>query len=126
MRAATRVLVVDDEKVIRDLFQSILELEGFQVSTASSAREALKLLREETFDVAVLDLKLPDMNGIHLFHQIERHYPHLVNRVLFLSGLDIREEGKGYLLRIGAGLLTKPVGRKALLSAVIQAAKGSN
>jgi len=75
MHAVKRNLVVDDEKTIRELFQPILELEGFRVRTASSAREALKMLSEDTFDVAVLNLKMPDMNGIHLFHQIEKNYP---------------------------------------------------
>ena len=122
MHAEKRILVVDDEKTIRELFQSTLELEGFRVRTASSAKEALKMLGEETFDVAVLDLKLPDMNGIHLFHQIERDYPRLANKVLFMSGLDIGEQGKRHLTRIGAGLLTKPLDRRNILSAVIQAA----
>ncbi len=126
MQEAKRILVIDDEKTIRELFQSTLELEGFRVRTASSAREALKLLGEEIFDVAFLDLKLPYMNGINLFHQIERHYPRLANKVLFMTGLDLGEQGKGYLMRIGAGLLIKPLDRKGILSAVIQAANENN
>lgn len=123
MQATPKILVVDDERVIQELFQTILEPEGFRVSTATNAREALNLLRDETFGAAVLDYKLPDMNGINLFHQIERHYPHLANKVLFMTGLDLGEQGKGYLMRIGAGLLIKPLDRKAILSAVIQAAQ---
>ena len=126
MQATPRILIVDDERVIQELFQSILEPEGFQVSTATNAREALYLLRDETFGATVLDYKLPDMNGIDLFHQIERHYPRLANKVLFMTGLDLGEQGKGYLMRIGAGLLIKPLDRKGILSAVIQAVNGSS
>ncbi len=126
MQVTPRILVVDDERVIQDLFQTVLEPEGFQISTATNGREALKLLRDETFGAAVLDYKLPDMNGINLFHQIERDYPRLANKVLFMTGLDLGEQGKGYLMRIGAGLLIKPLDRKGILSAVIQAANENN
>jgi len=57
MQEAKKILVIDDERTTGELFRSTLQPEGFEVTTASSAREALKILGEESFDAVVLDLK---------------------------------------------------------------------
>ncbi len=61
--AVPRVLVLDDEEMVRTNLRLFLEDEGFTVSTAASAEEALLVLRDNTFDVAVVDIRLPGMDG---------------------------------------------------------------
>ncbi|MEK6717520.1 MAG: response regulator [candidate division NC10 bacterium] len=68
MRA--RILVVDDEEVLCRLFTERLRLEGFQVTTARSGREALALLEQEPRDLIVLDLDMPGMNGLDILRRI--------------------------------------------------------
>ena len=60
------ILVVDDEKGQRDILKTILEREGYDVSTAHSAAEALRFFCENLFDVVLTDLKMPGMDGIEL------------------------------------------------------------
>ncbi len=58
-----QILIVDDERVLRHTLAGLFEYIGYQVSEAASGREALEHLRRQTFDVVILDLKMPEMDG---------------------------------------------------------------
>ena len=68
-----RVLVVEDDREIRALMQSSLSVEGFDVQTAVSLSEASALLRHDPPDVIVLDLGLPDGDGVQLVREVRQH-----------------------------------------------------
>ena len=72
-----RVLVVDDEFPIRMSLEAFLRDYDFEVSSASSAEEALALLQETVFHAAVIDLRLPGMSGETLILQAHEMFPHL-------------------------------------------------
>ncbi|MHB8859262.1 MAG: response regulator [Thermoleophilia bacterium] len=65
------VLVVDDEEVIRDVCEQILAGEGYNVTTASSGKEALHLVGENSFDAVITDIMMPDMSGLELLEVIK-------------------------------------------------------
>lgn len=67
-----RVLVVDDEKVIREILYDFLKSEGYEVITAVNGREALDRLVAEHFDVVITDLKMPEMGGMELIDEIQK------------------------------------------------------
>ncbi|HEY6146687.1 MAG TPA: sigma-54 dependent transcriptional regulator, partial [Thermoanaerobaculia bacterium] len=73
-----RLLVVDDEEVIRDVLQALLEREGYEVATASDAREALSRFDADPYDVVLLDLMLPDRPGLEVLREIRRRDPDAV------------------------------------------------
>jgi len=66
-----KVLVADDEENIRLLFKEELEEEGYEVQTASNGLEALEKLQDSSFDVVVLDIKMPIMDGIEALNVIK-------------------------------------------------------
>lgn len=70
-----RLLVVDDEANIRELYSAELADEGYAVATAAGISEAVELLEQQSFDLAVLDIKLKNESGIELLQKIvkERH-----------------------------------------------------
>ena len=72
-----RVLVVDDEPFVRDSLVEFLEDFDFEVSSAASAEEMLELLAKRQQDVAIVDLRLPGMNGDALIHQAHEVLPSL-------------------------------------------------
>lgn len=63
---AKRILVVDDDAEIVQLFDLYLGMNGFEVLTATSGRQAIELLRSETIDALVLDVRMPDMDGFQV------------------------------------------------------------
>ena len=85
MESAQRtVLVVDDEDVIRETVREILTDEGYRVIAASDGSEVLGLVEKETPDVILLDIWMPEMDGIVLLRQIKREHPDA--RIVMISG----------------------------------------
>ena len=76
----TTILVVDDDRTSRHLTQSILERAGWRVTSASDGLEALKLLRTKKFDLMLLDVWMPNMNGLQLLEKLRnrKHRPRVV------------------------------------------------
>jgi DNA-binding NtrC family response regulator len=65
-----KILVIDDEQGIRDLLDTLLSRKGYDVVLAESGRKGLELFRRERPDVVVLDLKMPEMDGVTVLKQI--------------------------------------------------------
>lgn len=67
----TNILLVDDEESIRNLYSKVLTVDGFEVNTAHSAEDALYKLADSKPDVILLDIGLPEMNGVDLLSRIK-------------------------------------------------------
>lgn len=110
-----KILVVDDEKEICDLFQRILENSGYSVRTALSGEEALEIIKQESFYVLFFDLNLPGIDGIELCRRARALLP--ISIIIAVTGYasmfhlhDCREAGfDDYYI--------KPVSVKQLLKA---------
>ena len=110
------VLVVDDEENLLVLLERILSKEGFTVRTASNAYQALDLLSKESFDLAILDIKMFPVDGVALLSEIKKRSPstHVVMITAYPT-IDTRNE----CLKIGASTyLTKPLDIQELKSVV--------
>src|SRR3984957_3386673 len=80
------VLIVDDEAEIRESLESILSEEGYLVTIAATAKEALELLRDAAYDVVLLDIWLPDRDGIDTLTEIREMESGNVPEVVIISG----------------------------------------
>lgn len=110
-----RVLVVEDDREIRAMMQSSLSVEGFEVQTAVSVSEASALLRHSLPDVIVLDLGLPDGDGIELVHEVRKHH----SMPILVVSARHQEVQKIQLLDAGADdYLTKPFSVSELLARI--------
>jgi two-component system KDP operon response regulator KdpE len=109
------ILVVEDDREIRALMQSSLTVEGFDVKTAVTVSEAKALLRNTPPDVMVLDLGLPDGDGIDLVHEVRRHH----SLPILVVSARHQEAQKIQLLDAGADdYLTKPFSVAELLARI--------
>ena len=109
-----RVLVVDDESVIAQLIADVLGGEGFEVDTAPHGLAALDRLANRTYDVILSDLRMPELDGFGLFREIERRYPDLLGRFVFITGTSEHTDYAGLLGGLAAPILTKPFDMSAL------------
>src|SRR5262245_11540638 len=70
MATSAKILIVDDERSIRELLEIFLKKEGFEVQTASSVADALTCIKSTEFDLIISDIRMPDMTGIDLLRQL--------------------------------------------------------
>jgi DNA-binding NtrC family response regulator len=114
-----RVLIIDDEVPLAQAFKKKLEKEGFSVTTAASAHEVFAVLKEETFDVAVLDIKLPDMDGIDLLNKLREMEPAF--EIVMLTG-HASVDTAIRSMKLGAyDYLTKPCKSSELSNVILKA-----
>lgn len=71
----TKVLVVDDELILRTALKSALSSQGYEVKVCESGKKALQMLQSEFFDIALVDVRLPDINGLDLLQEIRKISP---------------------------------------------------
>src|ERR1700730_3082784 len=111
-----RILVVDDEPNVRLNYRITLDVEGYEVKEASGAKEAIELLHEQLFDLAILDLRMPDTDGLELLRLIrEEGVP--APSVITTAYFDVPKAVRA--MKLGAiDFLQKPL-RPAELRAVV-------
>ena len=114
-----RVLVVDDEEVVRLGYRRVLSGDGFRVRSADGGREALEVMADSPIDVVLLDLRMPGMDGLTVLQSIKERWPE--SEVVIVTGYPCVETAKE-AVRLGAyDYLAKPL----VPEAVIRAATGA-
>jgi DNA-binding NtrC family response regulator len=101
----TGILVVDDDEGVRNMLFSVLSDEGFSVEVAANGKEAIKICQKLAFDVALVDIELPDMKGTELLNRLKELQPKMVK--IIITGhptLDsamkaVNERADGYVLK---------------------------
>ncbi len=113
---ADYILVVEDHAFLRDLLIQLLEGEGFAAVGVASGRDALEVMTKNLPRVILLDLNLPDMNGVQ-FRQEQRQDRSLASVPVVIC--SVAEETDGYAAALGVSdFLTKPFNRAQLLETV--------
>ncbi len=84
MSYAPRILVVEDEPVVRSLFEEVLSEDGYYITAVGTARHALHTLRNFEFELVILDMSLPDRDGAEVLGHIRSESPQL--KILAASG----------------------------------------
>jgi len=110
------VLIIDDEASIRESLQTLLELEGFTVETASSGEEGLTKLAEQPMDLVLLDFALPDRNGLEILHDIRDRDPEL--GVIMITAYGTVENAVAAMQAGATNFIQKPWDNEKLLADV--------
>jgi two-component system, OmpR family, response regulator len=108
-----RVLVVEDEDSIRDLVATALRFTGFPVSAVASGRAAIAEVRNEPFDLLILDVNLPDVDGYEICRKIRADGNNVA--VIFLTARDDPADLKSGFTAGGDDYLTKPFSLEELM-----------
>lgn len=105
------ILIIDDDKGIRELLQKFLRLNGFEAHSVNNGISALNLLKKEHFDIIITDYYMPEMNGIELTKIVKSQYPHAL-----IIGISANCDGKDFLTAGADAFLSKPLQLQELLS----------
>src|ERR1700726_2527972 len=116
LAAAGSVLIIEDEAAIRESLETLLELEGYGVASAASADEGLSRIADRSFDLVLLDLALPDRNGIDLLAEIGAHDPQL--SVIMITAYGTVENAVKAMQAGAANFVQKPWDNEKLLADV--------
>jgi putative two-component system response regulator len=120
----TRILVIDDEPILRALMRETLEQAGYETVGADDAERALALLEDETIGLIVSDIVMPRLTGIELLETVQRVRPSVP--VLLVTGVDSHANLTGALAGGAAGLVPKPFSPSEFVDAVGRALERSS
>jgi DNA-binding response OmpR family regulator len=114
-----RLLLVDDEKVFVDTLANRLKRRGFTVSKAYSGSDGIQLLRKQDYDVAIVDLKMEDMDGLEVLKIFRKMVPQL--RVIMLTGHGSETAARQGIEYGAFDYLSKPCEFEELLEKIMKA-----
>lgn len=134
----TNILVVDDDTGVRDMLSSVLNDEGYSVEAVENGKNAIKACEKSPFDVALIDIELPDMKGTELLKRLKKMQPKMI-RIIITGHPSIEnavkavnERADGYvlkpfevtdLLKMIARLLTEKTNEYLRISTEVTSAK---
>ncbi|MCP4217128.1 MAG: sigma-54-dependent Fis family transcriptional regulator [bacterium] len=116
----TSILIVDDDKYLRDTISMFLEPEGFDVFEADCIANGNKMLLKQEFDLVLLDLCLPDGNGLDLLKKFSREYK---NRIIVLTGTGSIQVAVNAMKEGAFDFMEKPINPDRLLSTLQKASE---
>ena len=102
-----RILVIDDDEVVRRNFKAILELEGYNVETAETGKEAIEKSNANFYNLALIDIRLPDMEGTQLLTTMRDTIPKMVK--IIVTGYPSLENAKDAVNMSADGYVVKPI-----------------
>jgi DNA-binding NtrC family response regulator len=115
------ILVVDDDAIVIKSCRRILEAEGYEVSTAPGADQALEMMRTSDYDLLLIDVKMPKRDGMYLMREIKKNWPEIPT--IIMTGYPTSET-IAEVLKLGATLfIPKPFRPDELIKSVRQALK---
>ena len=104
---ALKILIVEDDQFLRELYCDVLKAEGYVIDIAIDGQEGLKKIKEGGYDLVLLDIIMPKIDGLEIMRRIKTDPSALPNKcVIFLTNLDKEEEIKE-ALHLGNGYLIK-------------------
>ena len=116
MGDSARILVVDDDEGIRKTLSAILKEEGYTVDVAQSGSEAIQKTKASAYNVALIDIRLPDMEGIELLSKIKDAVPK--TRKIIVTGYPTLKNAIAAVNKKADGYLMKPIDVEQLLETI--------
>lgn len=113
-----RILVIDDERAVRELISDALKIEGHDVQTADNGKEGLDLIGQYRFDLVFCDLRMPEMDGQALYETVQRDHPQILKRIVFVTAQANSTDYGPFLRSTGIPVIEKPFTLSQLRQAV--------
>lgn len=115
------ILIVDDDKYILNIFSRILQKQGYNVDTVETGQEALEKVDTQEYNLALIDVKLPDTNGTDLLAKIHTTKPEMIKIVI--TGFPSLEDATKVMDQGATAYLVKPVKSEELVKIIAEKLK---
>jgi signal transduction histidine kinase len=102
------VLLIDDEAIIVQSLRRLLQRDGHEITTAATGLEGLAALETRAYAVILCDMRMPDLDGPGFYRELERRHPHLVSRVIFLTGDVLSPDAQAFFTQVNRPSVVKP------------------
>jgi len=113
-----KILVVDDDPIVLDSCRLVLEAEGFDIASVPSADKALETMENDDFDLLLVDVKMPEHDGMYLMQEIEKKWPQIP--IVVMSGYPTPETIANGMKMGAAKFIPKPFTPDELIEIVRQ------
>ena len=120
---AKKILVVEDETSISQVCQRVLTGEGFEVDIAVNGVAAQEMIGNTQYDICLIDIRTPAMNGKELYQWLSDKYPRMAKAVIFTTGDVMGGDTQNFLEKTNRPFLPKPFTPKELTAIVVNALK---
>ncbi len=111
-----RIIIIDDDESIRKILATILEEEGYKVDTANTGKEAIQKTNERVYNLALIDMRLPDIEGIDLLLKIKDTTPRM--RKIIITGYPTIQNAMEAVNRQADAFILKPFDMEKTLQAI--------
>ena len=125
-KVKARILVVDDEQVIRDFANRVLSSEGHKIETVDNAADAVKKIESQKYDLILMDIKMPGISGMTLYKRIQKIDKSLARRVVFITGDIMGADTEKFLSQAKVAHIEKPFDAERLSREVQRALSAGN
>lgn len=105
---AAHILVVEDERSIAQMLGDLLADEGYTVDIAANGRLALEKIESHSYDLILTDLRMPELDGVGLYRELERRQPDLLRRLIVITGTSGHPDYQSFLAQTQVPVLEKP------------------
>ena len=118
--ADRRILVVDDDPEVLDLLVAMIATEGHKADTASDGNAALAKIAAREYDLILCDIIMPGIDGAGVYDALQRRWPHLLGRLVFISGYAdaLDERLQKFISLNGVPIISKPFKRAQISEAI--------
>ena len=116
MSGAARILIIDDDESVRKVLSSALEEEGYEVKTAETGKKAILMSQKEFFNMALIDIRLPDMEGTKLLSELKDTTPKM--RKIIVTGYPSMQNAIEAVKRGANDFVVKPFKMESVLETI--------
>jgi CheY-like chemotaxis protein len=103
------ILLIDDEAGMVRALRRLLHRSGYDISTAANGQEGLAALAVHAYEVILCDMRMPDLDGPGFYRELEQRSPHLLSRIIFLTGDVLSPEAQAFFDQVDNARLEKPL-----------------
>ena len=114
MKRSIHILVVDDEPSMAQPLADALAAEGYKIDVAVNGQGALEKIKDQTYDLILSDLRMPELDGVGVCEELERRQPDLLRRMILITGAIEHPDYQSFLAQTPVPVLAKPFSLSAL------------